>query len=95
MRVQELFTILSLLVCQTFAQSYLVQRSLPGWQLGTNGAPLKIRLFYDLLCPDSKADHYAWQKLFAMPSPIPGKTYHDIVDMEVVAFVLPYHDHSF
>ena len=73
-----------------------MQRKLPGWQLGTNGAPLKIRLFYDLLCPDSKADHYNWKKLFTM-SPIPnsGKTYHDLVDMEVVPFVLPYHDHSF
>ena len=72
-----------------------VQKHLPGWQLGTPGAKVDIRVFYDLLCPDSKAAHYVWKDLFKEESPVKGVTYNELVDMKVTAFVLPYHAHSF
>jgi hypothetical protein len=54
-----------------------------------------LRLFYDLLCPDSRADHYYIKDILAMASPVEGKTYNDLLDIKVAPFVLPYHLHSF
>ena len=38
-----------------------IQPTLPGWQLGTKGAEVEIRVFYDMLCPDSRDAHYVWK----------------------------------
>ena len=63
----------------------------PGWMVGTEGAPIQIAVFYDLLCPASKADHYFWKSLFPQDSHIEGKKYEDLIEMQVTPFVLPYH----
>ena len=68
---------------------------LPGWQLGTKGAEVEVRVFYDLECPDSLDAHNVWKQLLTEPSPIEGQTYHDFVSLIVNPFVLPYHVHSF
>ena len=72
-----------------------IQSRYPGWRLGTKGAPVKVNLFYDFFCPDSKATHYAWKALFPMDSPVFNKTYEQAIDMQITPFVLPYHNHSF
>ena len=72
-----------------------VMPTLPGWRLGTPGGEIDVRVFYDLLCPDSMDAHYVWKDLLNKASPINGKTYGDVVDMRVTPFVLPYHVHSF
>eukprot|EP00927_Polykrikos_kofoidii_P067899 TRINITY_DN63320_c0_g1_i1.p1 TRINITY_DN63320_c0_g1~~TRINITY_DN63320_c0_g1_i1.p1 ORF type:complete len:253 (-),score=35.96 TRINITY_DN63320_c0_g1_i1:81-773(-) len=77
------------------ANSVPIPSAVPGWQLGTKGAPLQIRLFYDLTCPDCKAAHYVWKSLLTTASPVEGRTYSDFVDMKVTAFALPYHLHSY
>jgi len=69
--------------------------STPGWTLGTRGAQVEIRVFYDLLCPASKAAHYMMKDLLSQESHIKGKKYSDIVDFKVSPFVLPYHAHSY
>ena len=71
-----------------------IMPKLPGWRKGTPGANLDIRFFYDLFCPDSKANHYAMKNVLTMKSPVEGKTYGDLVDITVSPFVLPYHLHS-
>ena len=72
-----------------------VMGHLPGWKLGTVGAPIDVRLFYDVFCPDSLATHSALKTLLTQPSPVAGKSYNDILDMRASPFVLPYHVHSF
>jgi hypothetical protein len=72
-----------------------IQKSQPGWQLGTKGAEVKINMFYDVFCPDSKAAHYQLKSLMKKPSPVAGKLYEDILDMHVATVVLPYHLHSY
>jgi len=78
-----------------FSNSVPISSTSPGWKLGTVGAPIQIRVFYDLLCPDSKDAHYIWKSLLPQESHIKGKKYSDLVDMNVVPFVLPYHSHSY
>lgn len=53
-----------------------------------------MRVFYDLLCPDSKAAYYQWKELIKQDSHIDGMKYKDLVDMKITPFVLPYHEHS-
>lgn len=65
--------------------------NLPGWSKGTPGAPIQITVWYDLLCPASKNDHYVMKELLDMDSHIEGKKYSDLIDMQVTPFVLPYH----
>ena len=72
-----------------------VQNRLPGWHLGTNGGQVDIRIFYDLLCPDSKDAHYVWKGLLDEESPVPGKTYSQLLDMKITAWPLPYHAHTY
>ena len=72
-----------------------VMPTLPGWKLGTVGAPIDIRLFYDVFCPDSLDAHNVFVTLLKAPSPVAGKTYQDLLDIRVTPFVLPYHLHSF
>ena len=67
----------------------------PGYRQGTPGAPVEIKLFYDMLCPDSQDAHTVWKSLLPKQSPVAGKTYEQLVDIKVTAFVLPYHVHSF
>ena len=40
-----------------------IMPTLPGWKLGTQGAQIDLRLFYDLMCPDSRDAHYALKTL--------------------------------
>ena len=40
-----------------------IMPTLPGWKLGTEGAQIDLRLFYDLMCPDSRDAHYALKTL--------------------------------
>ena len=77
------------------ANSVPIMPTMPGWELGTKGAQVEIRAFYDMLCPDSKANHYIWKTLLPKESIIPGKKWSDIIDMKVTPFVLPYHLHSY
>ena len=63
--------------------------------MGTAGADLKVRVFYDLLCPDSRAAYYKWKDLLPKESKVAGKTYGDLVDIHVLPYVLPYHLHSY
>ena len=72
-----------------------IQPTTPGYRLGTAGAPVEIKVFYDMLCPDSFDAQLVWKSLFPLDSPVAGKTYEQLVDMKVTAFVLPYHTHSF
>ena len=72
-----------------------VMPTLPGWRLGSPDGEIDVRVFYDLLCPDSMDAHYIWKDLLNKASPINGKTYGDVVNMRVTPFVLPYHVHSF
>ena len=72
-----------------------VQSTMPGWHLGTKGADLEVRLFYDVFCPDSRDSHYVWKELLEEDSPVAGKKYKEIIDMQITTFVLPYHLHSF
>jgi len=76
------------------ANSVPISSKVPGWKMGTVGAPIKMNLFYDLGCPDSRDAYYAWQKMFAEDSHVSGKKYSDLIDMTVSTFVLPYHLHS-
>ena len=52
-------------------------------------------MFYDMICPDSKAAHYTWKGMWDKPSPVEGKTYSQLVDMHVTPYILPYHLHSY
>ena len=72
-----------------------IQRTTPGWQLGTHGAEVEIRVFLDLLCPDSRDAYAVFKQLLPKDSPVAGKTYSDLIDLKVTAFVLPYHLHSY
>ena len=72
-----------------------VMPTLPGWKLGTEGAQIDVRLFYDLFCPDSLATHNVIKQLLPSQSPVAGKSYSDILDIRVSPYVLPYHLHSF
>ena len=47
-----------------------VMPKLPGWRKGTRGAKLDIRFFYDLFCPDSKANHYLMKTILDKASPV-------------------------
>ena len=53
-----------------------------------------MKVFYDLLCPDSMNAHYLWKKILAEDSHVEGKKYSELIDMKASTFVLPYHDHS-
>lgn len=72
-----------------------IQSHYPGWFIGTKGADVKLTMFYDLFCPDSRDTHYALKELLTMKSPVAGKTYEQLVEMTITPFVLPYHNHSF
>ena len=72
-----------------------IETTLPGWSLGNPNGQVEVRIFYDMLCPDSKQAHYSWKQLWSMPSPVQGKKYSDLVNMKVTPYVLPYHLHSF
>ena len=74
-----------------FSNSVPISSTVPGWQAGTKGAPVQMRVFYDLLCPDSKAAYYQWKELFPKESHISGMKYSDLIDMKITPFVLPYH----
>ena len=47
-----------------------VPSELLGWQLGNQNSDVELFLFYDLLCPGSKAMHYTVKEFLAMPSPV-------------------------
>ena len=66
----------------------------PGWQLGNSTAPLEVRVFYDILCPDSMDAHNVWKSLLSTHY-IGNQLYGDIINLKVTPFVLPYHVHSF
>ena len=90
------FAALSALVCVSSAGNPVpIMSTLPGWRKGTQGADIDVRFFYDMFCPDSKANHYVMKALLPKASPIKGKTYNDLLDIKVSPFVLPYHLHSF
>jgi len=72
-----------------------IQRVPPGWQMGTGGADVKIRVFLDLLCPYSRDAYGVFKELLPKDSPVKGKTYADLIDLKVNVFVLPYHIHSY
>ena len=70
-------------------------KSVPGYQLGTKGSDVEVRVFYDLLCPDSKDAHDVWKELLPQASPIEGQSYEEFLSLKVTPFVLPYHLYSF
>lgn len=76
------------------SNSVPISPTTPGWKMGTTGAPIKMNIFYDLLCPDSRDAYYLWNKIFPQESHVSGQKYSDLIDMTVSAFVLPYHGHS-
>lgn len=78
-----------------WSNSVPIQSTVPGWQIGTKGADIEFRIFYDLLCPASKADHENLVALLKKASPIEGKTYNDLLNVKITPFVLPYHLHGY
>ena len=89
------YTIIAAITASVFADQVPIEPHLPGWHLGTTGAQVQIRMFYDMLCPLSKKAHYAWKSLLPKQSPIPNKTYADIVDVHVSPIPWPWHLHSY
>ena len=68
---------------------------MPGWQLGTKGAQVELKVFVDLLCPGSQQANENLLSLLPLQSDIEGKTYNELLDIKMTAFVLPYHLHSY
>ena len=67
-----------------------------GWQLATPSAKIEVKLFYDLLCPDSKDAQTIIDLLLKEPfAGDPGTTFRENLDIKVIPFVLPYHLHSY
>ena len=56
---------------------------------------LEVRLFYDLLCPASKASHYNVKEFLAKSPAGSKKTYAELMSVKITPIVLPYHLHSF
>ena len=69
---------------------------MPGWTMnpGNSGA-VEVRVFFDLLCPDSMAGYYLWKMMLPKQSPVEGMTYNDLVEIKIIPYVLPYHLHSY
>ena len=63
--------------------------------MGTNGGEISVRLFVDVLCPDSLATYNQWKDLLLEDSPVFGKTYGELVDLRFTPFVLPWHIHGY
>ena len=83
------------LIGATHANNVPIMKTVPGYQLATQGSDIEVRVFYDLLCPDSRDAHAVWASLLTEPSPIEGMTYQEWLSLKVTPFVLPYHLHSF
>ena len=54
------------------SNSVPISPTTPGWKMGTTGAPIKMNIFYDLLCPDSRDAYYLWNKIFPPESHVSG-----------------------
>ena len=87
--------LLALGLVQATSNSVPIMSTVPGYQLGTKGSEVEVRVFYDLLCPDSRDAHVVWHDLLPQASPVDGKTYEEFISLEITPFVLPYHLNSF
>mmetsp|Transcript_19216 Transcript_19216/g.29454 ORF Transcript_19216/g.29454 Transcript_19216/m.29454 type:complete len:228 (-) Transcript_19216:49-732(-) len=87
--------VLSATAVLAYENNVPIRPTLPGWQLGSETGKIKIRLFYDLLCPDSLASSQAWDSLWTEQIPDKSAFYDEVIDMKVSPFVLPYHLHSY
>ena len=77
-----------------FQNSVPIVSTLPGW-VHANHGQVHITFFYDMLCPYSKELYYLWKSMKDQESPaLHGKPYGELVYMETVPLVLPYHLHS-
>ena len=68
-------TIAAALLGSAASNSVPVMNHLPGWQQGSSDGQVEIRVFYDMLCPDSKDADAVWKTLLPQASPVAGKTY--------------------
>ena len=93
MKLAPLGTLLALAADYMLIQNYGMAH-LPGWELGNTHGPVEILLFYDPLCPDSRDAHHILKRMLPHPSPVPGKTYGDLVSLKMNSFVLPFHLHA-
>ena len=91
------YTSLALLAATATAE---FQNSVPvtakqhGWTQGNPSGQVHITLFYDMLCPESKAAYYDWKGMMDKESPVNGLKYSELVNMEIVPFVFAFHLHS-
>ena len=76
------------------ANSVPIESRVPGWQQGTHGGAVELRVFYDLLCPDSLKTYNDLKALMNQTS-ANGPSYKELLDIKVTPFVLPYHLHSY
>ena len=68
--------VLASLALWSKANNVPIPQRTAGWNLGTHGAEVQLRVFVDLLCPDSSKTHTDLEILMALKSPVPGKDYN-------------------
>lgn len=61
----------------------------------TFGPNKEIKIFFDLLCPDSRDAERVLQEFIDTPVDSRGFTYVSRVTVRVTPFVLPYHTFSY
>ena len=71
----------ALFLSGTDANSVPIYSKLPGWNVATKGSDIDVKMYYDLLCPDSRDTQHMWWDLLKKDSPIKGKKYADVLSL--------------